>query len=118
MGAVLTATVPVKLGLEDVKLIAMSGVELVVEGAVPLRLGIERSVEVSGDNFGPRLRGRVVECEVVGLGGGGACYRIVLVLNRPIDLTPPPSSNPFLSSLEVGNVELGDPDPALAANSW
>jgi hypothetical protein len=113
----LNEALAVKLASEEVDLIAMSGVELTVEGGAPLRPGTERAVEVSGDNFGPRLRGRVLACEVVGLGATGPRYRIALILNRPPDVAPPPVQTVY-SPFEFGNIELGEPDPALAANSW
>jgi hypothetical protein len=112
---ILSGSVGVKLACEDVDLIDASGSDLVVEGTVPLKPGAESTVEISGGEAAQRLRGRIVSCEIVGLSRTGPRYRIALLLNRAVDLIQHPS---IFSPFEMVNVELGEPDPALAANSW
>jgi hypothetical protein len=125
VGTILRGSIAVKLAADGVDLVEGSGTALVVEGSAPLKPGTESGVEINGGAEPRRLRGRVVSCEVVGISPLGPRYRIALTLNKPFDF--PPRAEPtdsavtapsLLSVFGFLNLELEEPDPALAANSW
>lgn len=116
----------VKVRSEDVEVINVSRGGILVEGTLRLNPGTENPVEISCVNALVRPRGRVVRCQVMGLSAKGLRYQIAMAFNRPLALLDEeeasngrPVTVPYaFSTFDINDVELGDPDPALASNSW
>lgn len=104
----------VKISSADVDVINASRCGILVAGTVRLNPGTQIPVEIFCADAPVRLRGRVVRSQVTELSAKGLRYQIAIAFNRPLALLDEEDSWVF----EIDDVELGDPDPALAGNRW
>jgi hypothetical protein len=103
----------VRVCAEEVQLVALSNRTILVEGPLRLNLDALASVDIVRDGVATRLRGRVIRCAVKSLSPKGPRYELAVEFDTPIEAGP---RGP--RGFDLVGMDLGDPDPSLAANGW
>ena len=103
---------------EEAKILSLSRTAITVETPVRMNLAAESSVELCLSGITTRLRGRVVKCSVKSLSSKGPRYELGIEFGQPLPVPALPASPAPSPGFDLAGIEWGDPDPALAANSW